>query len=207
MSDVFQNIGNFLNSGEGKGLMTGGTIGAGFLQNLLANRQASKKQKFIEDLISNPAKFNAYVSNFEKPLQSGLTADISRMTDAYGAERGLGSSPAVMKDVYAQALAPYLLQQQNQAEQTALSSLGIYENSPTTKPVDISSIMKMLLMGSKPTGGSAGDLFADAGLNVMQPSYMPGITTPSAEPAPFDPVTMLPSPVVDGGDSSLANIP
>jgi hypothetical protein len=150
--DAISQIGSFLGSGAGKGLLQGGAIGGGFLQNWLANREAQKKQQFVEGLISNPAKFSAYVSQLEKPLSSGLTTDIARETDAYGAERGLGSSGPVMKDVYAQALAPYQQQSQQMALQQALQGLGLYENSPTTKPVDLTSILKMFMSPQQPGG-------------------------------------------------------
>lgn len=195
MPDALTSIGQFLSSGAGKGLLTAGTTGAGLAQNLLANNQAQKKQNFVQDLITNPAKFSAYVKSFEQPLQAGLTADISRQTDAYGGERGLGSSPAIMKDVYAQALAPLLQQQQNNATQTALQSLGIYENSPTQKPVDISSILKSLMMGAKPSAGVTGQMPPDQSVNLGDL----GLLQPPSAPLPpslvgggtgFDPTTM-----------------
>lgn len=199
MPDALSQIGTFLSSGAGKAVETGAVTGTGLLQNFMANRQAQKKQNFVQDLITNPAKFSAYVKSFEQPLQAGLTADISRQTDAYGGERGLGSSPAIMKDVYAQALAPLLQQQQNNAQQTALQSLGIYENSPTQKPVDISSILKMLMMGNKPganpTAGIDLGSVPNPGINLGDL----GLLQPPSAPLPpslvgggtgFDPTTM-----------------
>jgi hypothetical protein len=152
MSEVLSQIGTFLGSTTGKGLLTAGTAGGGLIQNILANREAQQKQNFVEQLVTNPAKWNAFVASKEQPLQAGLTADIARSTDAYGAERGLGSSPAVMKDVYAQALAPYIQNEQQMAQNAALQSLGIYEGSPTTKPIDVSSILKafMSMPGNRP---------------------------------------------------------
>ena len=202
MSDALSNIGQFFKSDAGKGVMTGGVAGTGLIQNLLANRQAEQKQKFVEGLIQNPAKFSAYVQSFQKPLTAGLTSDISRQTDAYGAERGLGSSPAIMKDVYSQALAPYILQQQQQAQQAALQGLGIYEQSPTMKPIDVSGILKALMMGQqKPQGASPS--IEPLASQVMQPSYMPG-GGPSTS-APFDPTNMgsiLPPPMI-GADPGM----
>ena len=200
MPDALSSIGSFFSSTGGKAALTGGTAVTGLLQNLFANREAARKQKFVEDLITNPTKFNAYVSGFEKPLAAGLTSDIARQTDAYGAERGLGSSPAVMKDVYAQALAPYFLQQQDSARQAALQSLGIYEQSPTTKPIDVSSIFKALAMMGTPPPANQPD---QALLNIMRPGYGPGGGPVS--PPPFDPggTGILPNPSVDisgGGD-------
>jgi hypothetical protein len=156
--EAFKSIGDFFSSSAGGGLLKAGAAGGGFLQNWLANREAQKKQQFVENLVTNPNKWASYVAGFDKPLSKGLTTDIARDTDAYGAERGLGSSPAIMKDVYAQALAPYIQNEQSMAQNAALQSLGIYENSPTTKPVDITSLLRMLMMGkpampSTPGGG------------------------------------------------------
>lgn len=197
MSEVLQQIGSFLTSPGGKVAETGAVAGTGFLQNWLANRQAAKKQKFVEDLITNPAKMQAFVSNFEKPLAAGLTNDVSRSADAYGAERGLGSSPAVMKDVYAQALAPFIMQQKDAATSAALQSLGIYESSPTQKPMDVTSLLKMLM-----TGGTA-----PAGVTGTDPSSVPA----SGGQGLFDMVgapaiaTQLPQPTI--GDTTDSGSP
>jgi hypothetical protein len=145
MGDALTQIGSFFGSSGGKAALGGATAGTGLLQSFLANRQAEQKQDFVKNLITNPTKFASYVKSFDQPLQAGLTADIDRNASAFGAEHGLGSSPAVMQNVEAQALAPYLQQQQQTAEQAALQSLGIYSGSPTTKPVDISSILKLLM--------------------------------------------------------------
>ena len=152
MSEMLASIGNFFTSQSGEGLMKGGLLGGGVLQNILAERQRASKQKFVEDLLKDPVKFNAYVSKFVQPLNQGLTSEVARATDAYGAERGLGSSPTVMKDVYAQAMGPLMQQQQATAIQAALQSLGIFEQSPTMKPVDLGGIFKLLQMQPpKPT--------------------------------------------------------
>jgi hypothetical protein len=199
MSDVMSQIGQFLSSGAGKAVEGGAIGGTGLIQNFMANNEAQKKQKFVEDLISNPTKFNQYVAGFQKPLTAGLTQDVARQTDAYGAERGLGSSPVAMQGAFAQELAPILAQQQNQATQSALQALGIYSGTPTTKPVDISSLLKALMMGKSPTPGGGAGPMVDPGLNVMQPSYMPGGAPDQSPPLPpslvsggagFDPTTM-----------------
>ena len=190
MADVLSQIGTFFSSQAGKGILGAGVAGTGLAQNLIANSEAQNKQKFVEQLITNPQKFASYVNQFQQPLQAGLTADIARSTDAYGAERGLGSSPIALQDMYAQALAPVLQQQQQQAQQTALSSLGIYENSPTTKPVDVSSILKMLMMGPQSQGQNP-----TAGINLNQ------IPNPNLNPVDLglQGQQSLPSPLVGGG--------
>lgn len=192
MSDALSSIGQFLGSGAGKAVETGATAGTGLLQNLMANREAQKKQSFVENLIQNPAAFSKFVSGFQQPLTAGLTADVARSTDAYGAERGLGSSPTVMKDIYAQALAPYVQQQQQQGTNAALSALGIYGATPTTPPINISGILKAILQGSSPQASNP-----TAGIDLSTVPN-PGLTgmdlgLPGAVPNP------LPSPIV--GDS------
>ncbi len=191
MSDIISQIGGFLGSSTGKGLLTAGTAGGGLVQNILANREAQQKQKFVEDLVTNPAKWNAFVASKTQPLQQGLTSDIARSTDAYGAERGLGSSPAVMKDVYAQALAPFLLQQQQMGENAATNALGIYGSTPTTKPIDVSSLLKAFLSmpGSRPAFGNLPPTTIGGGQVPVQSAPVPNQIPPVPDPSrtqPFD---------------------
>lgn len=182
MSEALSNIGNFLGSGTGKGLLTAGTAGGGLIQTLLAARQAQDKQNYVQSLIQNPAKFNALVAANEQPLSKGLTTDVARQAQAFGAERGLGSSGPVMQDVFAQALAPYQQNAQQMAINSLLQRLGIYANSPTMKPVDVSSIFKALQMaGSKPPT----DVTSGIDLNAV-----PSISTDLSGPAPLPPITV-----------------
>jgi hypothetical protein len=185
MSDMLSQLGSFLSSGAGKGLLTGGVAGAGLLQNFLANRQANQKQKFVQDLITNPAKFNQFVQGFDQPLSKGLTSEVARETDAYGATRGLGSSPAIMKDVYAQALAPSVMAEKNAAIQAALQSLGIYENSPTQRPIDVTGALKAIQMLGGGGGGGGGidptATLSPTGYNV--PDVLPDSSIASDIPA------------------------
>lgn len=194
MSEVFSNIGNFLTGTVGQDLLKVGTAGAGFAQNFLANRQAQNKTNKVLDLLNNPQKFQALVAQNEKPLAAGLTSDVARMTDAYGGERGLGSSPAVMKDVYAQALAPYIQNQQQQAQNAVMQLLSGYLNSPTPRPVDMTSLFKMFMTPQATGGGSFNPAsFAPTGYNV------PDVTPAADNVGDFGP---LPTPIV-GGDQTF----
>lgn len=185
MSDIFANIGNWLSSTQGQDITKLGTAGGGFLQNWLASRQANQKQQFVQDLITNPAKFNALVAQTEQPLNQGLVQDITRQTDAYGAERGFGSSPAIMKDILAQALAPAEMQNQQTAINSLLQRLGIYSGQPTMKPVDLTSIFKALSMAQQPS------------VQGQTPSQPSGANLP---PDIFNLSGPLPTPSVDVGD-------
>lgn len=187
MPDVLQNIGNFLGSSGGQAVEKAGIGGAGFLQNWLANREAKKKQDYVMSLLTDPKKFQALVTQAEQPLSKGLTTDIARQTDAYGAERGLGSTPAIMKDVYAQALAPYQQREQQMAIDSVLKRLGIYADTPTTKGVDLTSIFKMLQMGDG--GAKPPDVTAGIDLNSVP---NPGLTAGELG---------LPGPMIDTGST------
>lgn len=206
MSEALSSIGTALGSTGGKAALGLGTAGAGLIQNLIAYN----KQKAIQDTLTNPAKLSAMVAKETQPLSAGLTADIARSTDAYGAERGLGSSPYIMRDVYAQALAPVEQQQQNAALQAVLSQLGMAQKG-AMQPVDITSIFKALsgLPSSTSTyptgvwtGGSVGGV-SDPGLAT--PSYMPtgnwpGVTSSGTmDPFSMGQTMTLPTPIVDSG--------
>jgi hypothetical protein len=206
MSDVLSMIGTFLGSSTGKGLLTAGTAGGGLIQNILASREAQKKQQFVENLVTNPAKWNAFVASKEQPLAQGLTADIARSTDAYGAERGLGSSPAVMKDVYAEALAPYVQNEQQMAQNAALQSLGIYEGSPTTKGVDVSSLLKafMSMPPNRPAFGNLPPTVIGGGQVPVQSAPVPNQIPPVQDPSqsggsPFDYSSLIDNGALAGG--------
>lgn len=196
MSEIFQTIGSALSSTAGQGILKAGTIGGGFLQNWLANREAQQKQKFVEQLVTDPNKWNAFVAGKTQPLQAGLTQDVSRIADAYGAERGFGSSPAIMKDVYAQALAPYLQAQRQAGENAAENALSIYEDSPTTKPIDITSLLKMFLTnqpgGTSPGGAIRAAAIPPGGIPTIPsqlPDYIPTQDTTAVagtQSPPFD---------------------
>jgi hypothetical protein len=184
MSDTLSQIGTFLSSNAGKGLLTAGTAGGGLIQNFLANRQANQKQRFVQDLITNPTKFNQFVQGFDQPLSKGLTSEVARETDAYGATRGLGSSPAVMKDVYAQALAPSVMAEKNAAIQAALQSLGIYQQSPTQGPIDVTGALKAIqMLGGK--GGRGSNTSIDPTAQLLNTGYnVPDVAYPGALPDP-----------------------
>lgn len=181
MPEVLKNVGNFLGSNAGKTVLGLGTAGAGLAQNLIAYR----KQQDIQNTLTNPAKLSAMVAKETQPLSKGLTTDIARSADAYGAERGLGSSPYIMKDVYMQALAPYEYQQQQAALQAVLSQLGLAQRG-AMQPVNVASIFKALQMapggGSNPNITSAGTIDPSVWAPMGGPMTLP---TPSVDTGSF----------------------
>jgi hypothetical protein len=99
-----------------------GTTAAGAAGNVYGDIEAGKtaglQQKQLQNELSyenNPAKFAALVRSFMTPLSQGLIQSVTRGADASGAASGLSDSPGLMSYIVSQALAPYALQEQQQA--------------------------------------------------------------------------------------------
>jgi hypothetical protein len=113
-------------------------------------------QSYIQNLMKNPQAAQKAAAAYTQPLSAGLTDSVTNQVQAQLAERGLGGSPAALQTNLAQALAPYI--QQNQ--QTGMSSLMQMLNAggsarPANLPnVDLSKLMASLKM---PGGGSTSD--------------------------------------------------
>jgi len=178
MSSVMSSIGSFM-GGKGGGLL--GT-GVSALSNFLTNRTKNKYlqdqinyQKYLRSLSQDPAKMSAYVSGFEKPLDAGLVSGVNNQVQAFGAERGLSTSPQIMAEIEAQALGPLKQNSQQMAINEAMQSLGLPAGDPSAamggqQPFDITAIIKQLLGGKAPTAPVTLD-------NINQPS---GISLPEA---------------------------
>jgi hypothetical protein len=154
--------------------------GAGFIGNWLNNRKVNQRQDFLTKLGEDPNKMNAYVSQFQKPLQAGLTQNVGNATQAYLGERGLSESPTVSADVFAQALAPYQQQQQQTGIAEALASLGLIPKTGNP-PSDVSGPLAMLMKQfapktANPTSGiDPSTLDSPAGtIGGMDPSILFG---------------------------------
>lgn len=147
MSSVFSKIGG----------LVGGAGSA--ISSFLGNRQKNKYlqdqinyQKFLRSLSTDPAKMSAYVSGFQKPLDTGLVKGTENMVQAAGAERGLSTSPQIMDEIMAQALGPLQQNQQQMAINEAMTALGMPSGTPNfgpSQPFDISAIIKNLLSPGK----------------------------------------------------------
>lgn len=93
--------------------------------NLYNSYQQNQYQNWLRSMSQDPKKFNAYAQQFVQPLNAGLTSGVANQAQAYLASRGLSSSPQISEQVEAQAIAPYIQQNQNQAYQDALQALGL----------------------------------------------------------------------------------
>jgi hypothetical protein len=164
MSSLLSNLGKL--GGAGGASNTGGTLSdilgaakigsTGYnLYNQYENQQYENK---IRDLASNPAKLAAYAAQFEKPLTAGLTSAVGNNTQSYLASRGLSSSPQISQEVEAQAIAPYVQQEQQDAYKTALEALQLGEkstsgsNASSNALTSLSSLLSNLGGSNKMTG-------------------------------------------------------
>jgi hypothetical protein len=124
-------------------------------------------QSYIQNLMKNPAAAQKAAAGYTQPLSAGLTDSVTNQVQAQLAERGLGGSPAALQSNLAQALAPYI--QQNQ--QTGLNALfNMLSAGGSARPqalpsVDLSKLMASLRMPSgstsDPTSQMAQSGFAD----------------------------------------------
>lgn len=71
----------------------------------------------------DPNQLNQRINQFTKPLSQNLIHSVTRATTPAIAERGLATAPGMSQQIVAEALAPYELQEQQQGEQLAQSSL------------------------------------------------------------------------------------
>jgi len=93
--------------------------------NLYNQYQNQQYQNNLRSYAQDPAKMNAYAAQFTQPLNAGLTTGVANQAQAYLAQRGLSDSPQISEQVEAQAIAPYLQQNQQQGYQDALQALNL----------------------------------------------------------------------------------
>lgn len=145
--DALSGIGNFFKNNY-KTVVPAALAGTGFLSNYLNARKYNSRSDFINDLIKDPNKFNAYVRSFERPLNAGLTQSVGNQVQAYLGERGLSQTPGITSDVLAQALAPFVQQNQSRAVAEAENNLGLLGSLGVPPQSNIAPALSLLL--SKP---------------------------------------------------------
>lgn len=83
-------------------------------------------QQWAMNLLKNPAATQAFLKANTAPLNKQLVQSVGQDVNANTAARGLNTSPGVSKSIFAEALAPY--EQQNQ--QNAISLLDTAVAAP-----------------------------------------------------------------------------
>ena len=93
--------------------------------NIYNQWQQTQYQNKLRDLASNPQKMAQFAAQFTQPLNAGLQRGVANEAQGYLASRGLSDSPQISEQVEAQAIAPYIQQNQNQGYQNALQALQV----------------------------------------------------------------------------------
>ena len=93
--------------------------------NLYDQYKNQQYQNTLRQDAQNPAKVTALAQQYTQPLTAGLTAAVNNSTQAQLAQAGLSESPQIAQTVEAQALAPYVQNNQTQGYNLALQALGL----------------------------------------------------------------------------------
>ena len=151
-----------LSSLNSSGALKGATEVAGLgstAYNLYNQYENQQYQDLLRSYAQDPSKMNAYAAKFTQPLNAGLTTGVANQAQAYLASRGLSDSPQISEQVEAQAIAPYIQQNQQQGYQDALQALNLGGGAvnPNSQSANtISALAKMFAGGGTGTGGGGG---------------------------------------------------
>lgn len=171
-------------------LLTGGAQIASAGSNIYQGYENQQYQDKLRSLAMNPQQLQTYEQGFVQPLNAGLTQGVSNQAQAYAAERGLGQSPGPQSEIIAQAIAPYIQQNQQNGYQNALQALNLGGGA---KPPNTQAGLTSLFAGLKPFGqigqpGAGGGAGTDpnAQLNAVEEfSGLAGGASPTIDPSNY----------------------
>ena len=160
--------------------------------NLYNQYQNQQYQNNLRSYAQDPAKMNAYAAQFTQPLNAGLTTGVANQAQAYLAQRGLSDSPQISEQVEAQAIAPYLQQNQQQGYQDALQALNLGGGAIPPQLQQQNSLAALTTAFSQ-YGGGSGQLAQL--LNLANPGAGAIQTTPVD--LPYSPIPYQPTDTLD----------
>lgn len=123
----------------GGDLKTGGTL----LSAIATALQAYQRYNLSQNL-QNPKYVAGQIQQLTQPLSAALKNSVGSGVQAQMQEAGLGEAPGLFRQALAQALAPYQLQQQQQAEQQYLQAINTSQSTENDEGSDLSSFTKAL---------------------------------------------------------------
>jgi len=128
-------------------LVTGGLFGAGELSNLLQAHKQQQWQDYVMNLAKNPGQVSQMVTKAEQPLDNALVQAVNNRVQGDMAQRGLAQAPGIFAGTEAQALAPFVQQNQQTAEQQVMAMLGMPATATTLNSPgqNMSSALQMFL--------------------------------------------------------------
>ena len=166
-------------------ITAGGQIASG-ASNIYQGYENQQYQDKLRSLAQNPQKLNAYEQQFVQPMNAGLTQGVENQAQGYAAERGLGESPALTQEIVAQAIAPYIQQNQQSGYSSALQALGLGGGAqPSSTSAGLSQLFSGLGgLGSQASlqhvlslanqGGNVDTIPSNLG-TLIQPESTPGL--------------------------------
>jgi hypothetical protein len=159
--------------------------------NMYNQYQNQQYQNQLRSYAQDPAKMNAYAAQFTQPLTAGLQTGVANAAQADLATRGLTDSPEISQQVYAQAIAPYIQQNQQNGYQNALQALQVGGGAvnPNTQSANTISALAKMFAGGTPaqTPGSLPGLQNLLRTMGTQAPQLGGVGAPS-DPAPTNPI-------------------
>ena len=160
-------------------LVTGGLFGAGELSNLLQSHKQSQYQDYIMNLMKNPSQVSAMLNQATQPLSNALVQSVNNRVQGDMASRGLAQAPGIFAGAEAQALAPFQLQQQQNAQQQVMQMLGMPASATNINQPgqNMSSALQMFLRSFGTPGSKTQQLPTPINTN-QSPAANSGLTPP-----------------------------
>jgi len=138
-----------------------------------------QRQTAGTDVAADPAQMMAKVQGFQQPLNRNLTANVANFVNAQLAARGMATSPGQTDYAMAQAISPFIFQNQQEAEKLAMYGTSLpMQMQPFAYPTFQTSGVASTPGGSGTTPSSVFD---------------PNMPNPWANPSStgFDPLSWL----------------
>ena len=183
-------------------ILLGGLTGAGELGNILEGQKQQSYQNYLLKIMQNPALLAQMINKATAPLSQALTQNVTNSVQGNLATRGLGQAPGIFSSTESQALAPYVLQNQQQAENAVLSSLGAPAGT-FQPPQNLTPLLSMFLRSFGTPGGGGGGGSPSGGANPNYPYggpwSLPGSNTQGGG-------ITIPPPDTGGGGIDNTNI-
>jgi hypothetical protein len=158
--------------------------------NLYNQEKNQQYQDTLRTDAQNPAKVTALAQQYTQPLTAGLTAAVNNQTQAQLAQAGLSESPQIAQTVEAEAIAPYIQQNQQAGYQDAIQALGLGGGAIPPALQQQNSIAALAKAFAQPGGTPPGTLQALQNylrtMGTSSPQLNPAQFNPGAAPGPID---------------------
>ena len=177
MPQIVSSLSSIASSPATKGALDLAQIGStGY--NLYNQYQNQKYQNQLRELSSDPAKMNAYAEQFTQPLTAGLQTSVANQAQADLASRGLTDSPQISQEVYAQALAPYVQQNQQNGYNNAIQALGLAGGAISPSTSSANTLSALTKAFSQLGGAGGGNAALQRLLQLARSGGVPQTTSP-----------------------------